>query len=337
MKPSAAIVHVNRGPLTESIHHGHIAVVNNQGRLLGQLGYAGFLTFARSTAKLLQAIPVIESGAADHYQLSDAEIALLCASHNGEAEHTTAAASILTKLQLNSDHLQCGIHEPWHVPTALRLRAAHSAPTPLHNNCSGKHCGMLTLAAHMNVSHENYLHAAHPVQQQMLNIISEMSGVERAHIKLGIDGCGVPVFGIGIDSLALAYAKLGCPGDLSTKRAAACNRIRRAISKHPHYLAGSDRFDTCLVQVTQGRIIGKMGAEGVFALAAADAGLGIAIKVEDGSERALYPTVVETLLQLDLLSLSELEALSAFHYPLLRNWQGTEVGSIRPQFRLHFV
>jgi L-asparaginase II len=334
MKSSEIVVRVSRGPITESIHHGHIAVVHTQGNRLYQLGNPKFLTYARSSAKLIQALPVIESGSAKHYALSSSEIALLCASHGGEEEHVSIAGSILAKLGLGAEHLQCGVHEPFHLPTTLRMRAQRIAPTSLHNNCSGKHSGMLTLATHMNASHEHYMQIDHPVQQLMLQVISEMSGLPASAIEIGVDGCGVPVFGMGIDRLALAFARLGSPDGLPEARVSACKQIIAAIRQHPFNLAGSDRFDTRLIESTQGRVIGKMGAEGVFALTVPESGIGMVVKIEDGNERALYPAVVEALKQLDLLNPSELEALSSFHSPTLRNWQGTEVGRIRPDFQL---
>jgi L-asparaginase II len=334
MKTSDIAVRVSRGPITESIHRAHIAVMHVQGKLLHELGNPKFLTFARSTAKLIQALPVIESGAADRFSFTDGEIALLCASHGGEEEHVSTAGSILAKLGLGAEHLQCGIHEPLHLPTTLRMRAQHLAPTSLHNNCSGKHSGMLALATHTDVSHEHYLQFEHPVQQQMLQAVSEMSELPAGSIKIGVDGCGVPVFGMGIDRLALAFARLGCPDGLPEARVSACKRIVTAIRKHPYNLAGSDRFDTRLIEVTQGRVIGKMGAEGIFALTVPESGIGMVVKIEDGNERALYPAVTEALRQLDLLNSAELEALSSFHVPTLRNWQGTEVGRIRPEFQL---
>jgi L-asparaginase II len=334
MKTSEILVRVWRGPLMESQHHGHIAVVNHHGKLLHQLGNPHFRTFARSTAKLLQTLPVLESGAADHFEFTDAEIALLCASHSGQEEHVLAASSILSKLNLTSEDLQCGSHEPFHLLTTIRMRAERVAPTPLHNNCSGKHSGMLALAVHSQIPFEQYLRPEHPVQRQMLQTVSEMSGLQQSEIMLGTDGCGVPVFGMDIDRLAFAFARLGRPEQLAEARANACNRILNAIRKNPLYLAGSDRFDTRLIEVTQGRIIGKMGAEGLFALTVPQEGLGIVIKIEDGNERALYPAVVEALLQLGLVSHAEGEALASFHVPVLHNWQGTEVGRIRPDFRL---
>jgi L-asparaginase II len=334
MKSSNAIVRVYRGTITESIHRVHLAVVNTEGTLLHEAGDPHLLTFARSTAKLIQALPVIESGAAEHFGLSDAEIALCCASHNGEAQHVKAAQGILGKLSFTPEHLQCGAHDPYHAPTAQAMRKRGEAPTTLHNNCSGKHSGMLALTAHLQASPDMYMNSDHPVQQLMLETICAMSGVPKEQMQLGIDGCGVPVFGMTIDRLALAFARLGSPNGLTEKRANACQTIVAAVRKYPQYLAGSDRFDTRLIEVTGGRIIGKMGAEGIFALTIPEQGIGFVLKIEDGNQRALYPAVVEALKQLNLLKESEVSDLASFHIPAVHNWQGTKVGYIRPDFQL---
>lgn len=330
--PSSFIVRVCRGAITESLHRIHLAVVNNRGELQHAAGDPTLLTFARSTAKLIQALPVIESGAADRFGLTEAEIALCCASHNGEEQHVDAAQSILGKLKLTAAHLQCGAHEPYHGPTTRHMREHGIAPTSLHNNCSGKHSGMLALAAHLDAPFDTYMSIDHPIQQHMLAAVCSMSDVPSEQMQLGTDGCGVPVFGMRIDRLALAFARLGCPDGLPAARASACQRIVAAVRKYPQYLAGSDRFDTQLIEATNGRIVGKMGAEGVFALTVPEQSLGFVLKVEDGNQRALYPAVIEALRQLDLLRESEVRALSAFHTPIVTNWQGTEVGIIKPDW-----
>ncbi|MEW9697838.1 asparaginase [Paenibacillus sp. SI8] len=334
MKPSDTIVRVYRGNITESIHRVHLAVVNTEGTLLHKAGDPHLLTFARSTAKLIQALPVIESGAAGHFGLGEAEIALICASHNGEAEHVDAAQGILGKLGFTPEHLQCGAHDPYHPPTAQAMRERGEAPTTLHNNCSGKHSGMLALTAHLGAAPETYMHIEHPVQQLMLEAVCGMSGVPKEKMQLGIDGCGVPVFGMPLDRLALAFARLGSPNGLPAPRANACQKIVSAVRKYPQYLAGSDRFDTRLIEVTGGRMIGKMGAEGIFALSIPEQAIGFVLKVEDGNQRAMYPAVVEALKQLGHLQESEVSELAVYHTPTLHNWQGTEVGSIRPDFLL---
>ncbi|RTE03628.1 asparaginase [Paenibacillus whitsoniae] len=332
MKLSNIIVRATRGNITESLHRVHFALVNAEGALLAGAGDSRLLTFARSTAKLIQALPVLESGAAERFGLTEAEIALCCASHNGEAEHVSAAQGILSKLGLNPLHLQCGAHEPYHAPTAQAMRERGEKPTTLHNNCSGKHSGMLALCAQLGASPDTYMAISHPVQQAMLEAVSAMSNVAPRDMELGIDGCGVPVFGMPLDKLALAFARLGKPDGLPAARQAACRGIVAAVRKFPAYLAGEDRFDTQLIEVTGGRIVGKMGAEGMFALTIPDKGLGLSLKIEDGNQRALYPAVLEALIGLNLLTSEEAAKLADFRQPVIRNWQGTEVGRILPQF-----
>ncbi|MCL6459908.1 MAG: asparaginase [Gorillibacterium sp.] len=328
-------VKIYRGKLAESTHLIHIAVTDTAGTLLYSVGNPERITFARSSAKPLQAIAVVESGAIDHFGFTAAELALLCSSHNGETYHVELVAKMLAKLKLTDEDLQCGAHDPYYPPAAEALKAAGVSAGPLHNNCSGKHAGMLALALMLGAKTEGYPSPHHPVQEHMLAIISTMSNIPIADIVLGTDGCGVPVFGLPLHALAYAYARLGRPEGLATEHATACGRIVDAIRKHPIALAGTDRFDTRLVEVTQGRLIGKLGAEGVFAVTAPTEGLGLAIKIEDGTARALYPAVTEALHQLNLLSAEEFTALAQFHHPYLTNWQGTRVGQIIPEFVLN--
>lgn len=327
-------IHILRGPLTESRHIVHVAVMDINRKLLASAGDSCFYTFARSTAKLLQAIPLLEFGGAERLHLDDKQIALLCASHNGEDEHARLVDHTLHSMALNETALCCGIHEPFHEPTADRLKLANEPVSPLRNNCSGKHTGMLALAQLLHFSTQSYIEITHPVQQHMLHIIADMSCISTDKIALGTDGCGVPVFAMPLEALAYAYAQLGNPVNLSDSRAAACRRIIGAISREPFYLAGTDRFDTSLIEVTHGRIIGKMGAEGIFALAIPEKSWGIALKIEDGAKRALYPAVMETLIQLKLLHEHEIEALHSFYRPDIKNCHNEVVGSIQPVAKL---
>ncbi|OXM85874.1 asparaginase [Paenibacillus rigui] len=333
-KESQVLVAAVRGELTESIHRGHIAVVNIHRHTVAYAGNPDHYTFARSTAKLLQAIPLLEAGGAEAYGFNDKQVALLCSSHNGEDAHAATADAILERLGLHESALLCGVHEPYHQPTAERLKAQGIPLTPLRNNCSGKHSGMLALALLRHWSTGQYSDLEHPVQQQMLHIMSDMTGIPAGQITLGTDGCGVPVFAVPISSLAYAYARLGQPIDLPDARAQACKRIIKSAANEPYYVAGSGRFDTRLIEVTQGRLIGKMGAEGVFALTVPEQGLGIAVKIEDGSMRALYPAVMEALIQLDLLQKHEIEALSEFQQPPIVNCQKAVVGRLQPVLKL---
>jgi L-asparaginase II len=321
--------------MTESRHQGHIAVVDRQGRLLYAAGNPSTATFARSAAKPLQAIPVIESGAVDAYGLGPEEIAIMCASHNGELPHIETIERFLIKLGLSDHDLLCGPHYPYYEPASDLMKRRGEAPTALHNNCSGKHSGMLALALRLEAPTAGYMTPDHPVQQTMLDVISAMSDVPVDRITLGTDGCGVPVFGLPLASLARAYAVFGQPEGLQPdSRAAACSKLLEAIRRAPFYIAGTERFDTRLIQATAGRLVGKMGAEGVFAVTSPEQGQALAVKVEDGSMRALYPTVVEALRQLNWLTAHELEQLQQFHKPLVRNWSGDEVGVILPEFQL---
>ncbi|WP_231891266.1 asparaginase [Paenibacillus swuensis] len=309
-------------------------MVDTTGKVLQILGDPELVTYARSTAKLIQSIPVLESGAANAYKLNDREIAVLCASHSGEPFHVDAVHSILRKMGATDDQLQCGPHYPFNRAIANRMKETGIKPGRVHNNCSGKHTGMLILARHLGVSSTHYMDPAHPVQHAMLAAVADMCDTAVADVALGTDGCGVPVFGLPLSRLALAYARLGKPDGLPEPRAAACRRIMASIAGNPLYVAGTDRFDTRLIEVSQGRLIGKYGAEGVFLLSVPARGWGIAVKVEDGAERALYPAVLEALSQLGLLSADELAQLAEFRRPEQRNWAGTPVGFIEPVFRL---
>jgi len=330
------LVQAVRGSVVESCHRGHIAVVDKNRKLIASAGNPEHYTFARSTAKLLQAIPLLESGGDLRFQLDDQMIALICASHNGEDLHASLADQILRRLGLDESALRCGVHEPFHQETANRLKATGISPTPLRNNCSGKHSGMLALTRMMapQQSEEPYTASTHPVQLNMLNTVAEMCGIPVGNITLGTDGCGVPVFAVPLYALAYAYARLGRPDGLPELRARACRQIIHSITRQPYYLAGSGRFDTSLIEVTGGRMIGKMGAEGIYALTIPEQGLGITIKIEDGASRALYPAVVETLIQLDMLRDEEIIRLKPFHIPNISNCNDSVVGMIRPTVEL---
>ncbi|MHC2182062.1 L-asparaginase II [Paenibacillus sp. PvR052] len=328
------LVEVTRGDVTESVHRGHIAAVDFKGKLIAYVGNPKHYGYMRSTAKLLQVIPLLETRGDEQFGLTDAETALCCASHGGEPEHASTALSILNKLELGESALECGRQEPLYKPAADALKQEGLTPSQLHNNCSGKHAGMLALAKAMNVSIKQYTCLAHPVQQKMLHTVANMCGVPAESIKLGIDGCGVPVFAVPLASLAYAYARLGSPEELSPERAAACRKIIEVICKYPYYVAGTNRFDTRLAEVTQGRIIGKMGAEGVYALTVPNRGIGLSVKIEDGAERALYPAAAEALIQLGAVTRKEADQLAEFHHPRVTNRRGENVGVIRPVFQL---
>jgi L-asparaginase II len=331
---SELLVEVVRGPLVESRHYGDVAVVDRSGQVLWAVGDPERVTYARSAAKPLQALPLVESGAADHFRMTSEELALACASHSGEEVQAERVRALLQRIGIDESYLRCGVHPPYHVPSYEQLLRAGSAPGAIHNNCSGKHAGMLALAKYLGADLEGYLDMEHPVQRQIRDAVAEVCEVAADKLAIGIDGCGVPVFGMPIRNLALAYAKLADPSGLPARRAEALRRLYDAMTRHPELVAGTERFCTALMQAGRGDVVGKVGTEGVYCVGLREKGWGICVKVDDGNARAAYPTVVETLRQLGVLSPDQLVELSTFLHPELRTHQGTLVGHIRPVFTL---
>jgi L-asparaginase II len=338
------LVEVTRGPLVESRHLGAAAVVDAAGSLLFSVGNPDLVTYLRSSAKPMQAVAVVESGAAAAYGFSPREIAIFAASHNGEEMHTTTVSRILARLGLDNRSLACGVHEPLHKATAERLREAGEAPSVLHNNCSGKHAGMLALARQMGVPTEGYYRPEHPVQQRILATVASLTGMAPSEIAVGVDGCGVPVFGMPLRSAALAFARLADPRQLAPERAAAVRQVVSAMQSNPEMVAGTDRFDTDLMRQTRPRVFCKGGAEGYYALgllpdptAGRPVGVGLALKVVDGDRdgRARPVAVMEALRQLGVLTDEDLTALAIYRSVEARNHRGDVVGQVRPAVVLH--
>lgn len=333
---SEVLVHVKRGNIVECAHRGYIAVVDYKGNVLASVGNPQHVTYARSTVKPLQALPLLESGAAESFGLTDEELVVVCSSHSGQDAHVHNVQSILRKAGVDQLCIQCGPHLPLHKDTAKRMRERGEEPIPLHNNCSGKHAGMLALGQYIGADLSTYLQLLNPIQQHMLHTVADMCKLSAEQLETGIDGCGVPVFAMPIEKLGYAMACFGHPIDLPEKRAEACRRLIGAIQKYPLHLAGETRFETELMQITNSKVIAKSGADGIFILTVPNKGMGIVIKAEDGSHRAVFPTVVETLKQLELIDANQLKALKRFHQQDNVNWAGTKVGEIRPVFTLQF-
>jgi L-asparaginase II len=328
------LIHVYRGPLIESNHYGHVAVVDLKGNVLHGLGDPRHVTFVRSSSKPLQAIPVVESGAADRYLFTPADLALCCASHSGEERHTDRVADLLARIGVSEEALQCGIHAPRDEENYKKLIRSGGELTPIYNNCSGKHSGMLALASQLGADLETYRQVDHPVQVMMRAAVADMAGMNAEDIVIGVDGCGVPVFGLPLDRLALAFAKLSDPSELPEPRRQTLERIASAMMEHPEMVGGKDRFCTDLMSALKGRIVGKAGAEGVYAAGIIGQGIGIAVKVEDGNARAAYPTVVAILEQLGYLNETDLKALEPHHTPLIRNAREEIIGRLQAAFSL---
>jgi len=338
----APLVEVTRGSITESRHRGHIAAVDGDGQTVAQLGSPGTVTYLRSSAKPHQAIPLVASGAADHFGFTEKEIAIACASHNGETIHTETVAGMLRKIGLDASALKCGAHEPYSADAARELKERGVEPTALHNNCSGKHTGMLALALYLNAPVETYDEPGNPVQLKIVERISQFSDVPVEDIAIGIDGCGVPTFGVTVRAMALMYVRLVAPPpdfDEATRRA--CQRIVAAMTRYPEMIGGrAERLDTVIMQAAQGRVVSKVGAEGVYTAAVLpndeqSRGLGLAFKIEDGEDRRARPTVViEAMRQLSILKDESLQAVSPYASFPVKNRRGDTVGEIRAAFEL---
>jgi L-asparaginase II len=338
---SAPLVEVNRGSITESRHRGHVAAVDGSDRLVAWLGAPETVTYLRSSAKPFQAIPLIISGAADRFGFTEAEIALACASHSGEPIHTSLALSMLTKIGLDPAALKCGIHEPFSSVETRLLREQGKAPNVLQNNCSGKHAGMLALALHLGAATETYDQPDNPVQVAIHQTVANFCGCSPEGLVVGIDGCGVPVFGMPVSTMARMYARLVNPVDFDESTSAACRRIVAAMIAHPELIGGSrDRLDTEMMRATKGQLISKVGAEGVYTVGVLPSaqwpdGFGLALKIEDGDDYRARPTVViEALRQLGVLRDDSLAAVAQFARFPVKNRRGDVVGEVRSAFKL---
>ena len=337
------LVQVSRGGISESRHRGHIVAVEPDGNIVARIGVPETVTYLRSSAKPHQAIPLITSGAADRFSFTDREIALACASHSGEAIHTEVAASMLKKIGLKPGALKCGTHEPFSPEATRRLRQKGEAPNILQNNCSGKHAGMLAVALHIGAAIETYDQPDNPVQLEIGRVVSRFSGIPIEDIAVGIDGCGVPVFGVTVKAMALMYARLVLPpAEFDDYTKGACARIVSAMTTYPELIGGtSDRLDTEIMRATKGRMISKVGAEGVYTAGVLPCkewpqGFGLALKIEDGDDHRARPTVViESLKQLGILTEESLEAVSRYAFFPVHNRRGDVVGEVTAKFELN--
>jgi L-asparaginase II len=322
------LVEVCRGALVESRHRGSLAVVDADGRTILALGDIASPIYPRSAVKALQALPLLESGAAERFGFGDEELALACASHGGEPAHVATAEHMLAAAGLDVAALRCGAHWPSHAASARELVRAGREPNPLHNNCSGKHAGFVCAACAMGVDLRDYLSPAHPVQREVKAVIESLSGTRLPDEHRGIDGCSAPNWALPLENLALAFARFGTGQALAPQRARAAARLRAACAAKPWHVAGTGRFCTEMMQHFGARIFVKTGAEGVYCGAVPEQGLGIALKCEDGAGRAAE--LVMAVLIERFLPEADQAWLDRFVRPSLRNWNGTVVGALRP-------
>jgi L-asparaginase II len=318
---------VTRGSGVESRHRVHAAIVDAHGQLTGAARDPSTTTMWRSCAKPFQVMPLISSGGFDELGWGDDELALACASHGGEPEHVAIAESMLRDLGLEEGDLACGPHEPLSLRGARILRDSGDRPTRLHNNCSGKHAAMLGRAHTAGWELAEYEREDHPVQVSALEEVARWSGLRSDQIVRAVDGCGVVVFGLSLEGMAAAYARLASASARGDEIPA---RITRAIGSRPFLFGGTDRFDSLVVEETEGRVIPKVGAEGVHSVAVLDQQIGFTIKVEDGATRAQYPAVLRMLQYLDALPESLTPPLADYARTRIRNTRGEVVGELLP-------
>jgi L-asparaginase II len=351
-----ALVEVRRGVIVESRHAGAIVAIEPAGNLLAQLGDANLIVSTRSTIKAIQAIPLITSGAAERFKFTEGELAIVCASHSGQSFHTETVAALLARLGLNESDLRCGAHAPYNEEAAKQLEREGKAFTQLHNNCSGKHTGMLATCVQYGWPIDSYLSTDHPLQREIISLLRQLGELPE-ELPTAIDGCSAPTFGVSLKSLATAFARLASftsstdqspeTGSGSRFQAAvfdesvvkAAGRLARAMIAYPEMVGGTNRLDSDLMRVARESLFCKIGAEATYCIGVLPCtkfpkGLGLAIKVQDGGSRALGTVVIETLAQLGLLDEAQQSELRAYHRPIVKNHRDLTVGEIIPIFSL---
>jgi L-asparaginase II len=327
--PDQLLVEVTRNDVVESRHFGSAVVCDDRGNVLHSWGDIETLIFPRSALKPLLAIDLVNSGASEHFGLSDAEISMACASHQGEPMHQQLVTAWLDRLGLTDDHLACGADLPDDVDSAHKLLVSGQQGCRVHHNCSGKHAGFLTTALHLKMPLEDFHLVDHPLQQISMNGLSNLAGINVLDYPIGVDGCGFPAPTMPLFKLALMVARFANPADLADDRAQAIFRIQQAIIREPLYAAGHGTVVSELNQVTNGAVLAKTGAEGVLTAALPEQGLGIALKISDGSARARSAALLEILDHLGVLTDAEKKQLQAHTIPQIENSRGLVVGEIR--------
>lgn len=317
------LIELTRGPLVESVHRGAVAVCRSDGEAVFAVGDAGHPVFPRSAIKAFQCLPLIESGAADRFGFGPAEIALACASHSATPRHVEVAGAMLARCGQHAGALACGPHEPIHEPSARAMVLNAEAPTRLHNNCSGKHAGMIAACVHCGFDVAGYADLAHPYQQAIARALGETTGAEISADRVGVDGCSAPNWAVSLRGLATGYARLVTGEGLGPDRRRAAERIRAACAAEPEMVAGPGRLDTIAMAALGPKVFMKTGAEAVYCGAFPGTGLGFAMKIDDGTKRAS-----EAFIEAMLLALFP-GAFTPHATAPLRNYAGLEVGEVR--------
>lgn len=312
----------------ESRHRGAVAVVDGDGAAVLSIGDIERPVFPRSAVKVIQALPLVESGTADRFGFGARELALACASHNGEPAHVELARSMLVRAGRDETALECGAHWPSYQPATIDLARTGDA-TALHNNCSGKHAGFVCACCHMGLDHKGYGKIGHNYQRLIAETMTEVTGARHDADNAGIDGCSIPTYAVPLTSLATGFAKLATGQGLGKARAEAAQRLFAACMEEPFYVAGTGRADTAMMQAAPGRVFVKIGAEGVYCGAVPELGVGFALKIDDGAGRAAEVAVAALLARLFRDDAELAAKFRAMAEVALTNWAGIEVGSVR--------
>ena len=322
-------VEVTRGGMVESCHRGAAVVMDAKGNAVHAWGEIERIVYPRSAIKPLQALAVVETGAAEAFAVTDAELALASASHSGQPQHMDVVLAWLERIGFGANDLECGAHEPLDPETTkARVRAGES-PGPADNNCSGKHAGMLTTAKHLGEETAGYTRPGHPVQQRLRAILTDIGGADLSQAPEGTDGCGIPVFGMPLSAMARAMARMADTGGLEAGRAEAAGRIVTAMISNPLLVSGRGRFDTIAMEAANGAFAVKTGAEGVHGAILPELGLGVAVKIDDGARRAAQVAMAAILDYLGVLDGGAKVALAGFLETPVLNEKGERVGEIR--------
>lgn len=322
------LVEVTRGPALESVHRGTAVVVDQRGRVVRFWGDMNASIYPRSAVKPLQAIPLISTGAARALDVSREEIALACASHGGEPVHTSKVSEWLNRLGYGPEDLECGVHPPTDRRTRYALSRACDTPSAVHNNCSGKHAGFLTICRHQGIPAQGYVRADHAVQELVRDTLAELTGCSLRDALCGVDGCGIPAFSIPLRGLAAAMMKLADPEGLDDATADAARTIGESMTSHPYLVGGRDHFCTRVMEALAPNVLVKTGAEGTCCAAIMDQGLGIALKIDDGASRASEVAVGGILRHLDVIDDSRFSLLRSTLEPDVLNAAGLKAGVI---------
>ena len=327
------LVRVYRGDEVESQHRGTWVVCDADGTVLDGMGSWKVPIFTRSSVKSLQALPLLETGAAARFGYTDPDVALALASHNAEAQHTEGVSRMLARVGLDARALQCGSQTPGDPEARNALREAHAKPTALHNNCSGKHAGFLALTVHLGADPEHYLDPDSPAQKLVRAAVLDMTGVADRDMYTAVDGCSAPTFRMPLSALATSFARVSNPEGLAPARRAACERMLEAVAANPALIAGNyQRICTDIARVTRGRLFPKVGGEAVYAIGVRGAGRALAIKIDDGNYRGMHPVIVELLRRFGFATKAELAALESWEEKHITNWSGLEVGRTEVAF-----